>query len=191
MNTVLIVAGRSYDETGEVEAWQRTFEQIVGPSCTIYDTDNRPMPYVEHNYLKILNKIERHERMDEREQQLIEAMTEAINIFLRAERIIFLFPLHNNTIPATLHTFFDYIMHAGITYKEETYRTIGLLKEKQVMICYGAHNFQRSAPSYTTWLAEMIHRAGLETPIEINWSSMPPDMSEKERRTIVRRAFKI
>ncbi|WP_374941258.1 NAD(P)H-dependent oxidoreductase [Peribacillus sp. AS_2] len=40
-----------------------------------------------------------------------------IQDFMEADIIVFGFPLWNMIVPAVLHTFFDYLYRAGVTFK--------------------------------------------------------------------------
>jgi FMN-dependent NADH-azoreductase len=54
--------------------------------------------------------------------------------FVRADKIVIAFPLWNFTVPAVLHTYFDYLNQAGKTFKYTPEGPVELLGNKKVML---------------------------------------------------------
>ncbi|MCH5584518.1 FMN-dependent NADH-azoreductase [Shimazuella sp. AN120528] len=92
------------------------------------------LPYYDNVMLTgIFKAIQGHELTPE-EQTAVETADKYLNQFLAAEKIVFAFPLWNQTVPGVLHTYFDYLNRAGSTFRFTPEGAIGLATGKKVVI---------------------------------------------------------
>lgn len=65
-----------------------------------------------------------------------ERLREYLNGFLDADKVVFSFPMWNLTVPAPLHNYMDYLAQAGQTFRYTTEGSIGLVKDKRVLLLH-------------------------------------------------------
>jgi FMN-dependent NADH-azoreductase len=68
------------------------------------------------------------------ENKAAEIANRYLDQFVKADKIVIAFPLWNFTVPAVLHTYFDYLNQAGKTFKYTPEGPVGLLGDKKVML---------------------------------------------------------
>jgi FMN-dependent NADH-azoreductase len=68
------------------------------------------------------------------ENTAVEIANKYLNQYLAAEKIVFAFPLWNQTVPGVLHTYLDYLNRAGSTFRYTAEGAIGLTPDKKVAI---------------------------------------------------------
>lgn len=57
-----------------------------------------------------------------------------LNQFVKADKVVFAFPLWNFTVPAVLHTYVDYLSRAGVTFTYTPEGPKGLMGDKKVAL---------------------------------------------------------
>ncbi|MCR8643550.1 FMN-dependent NADH-azoreductase [Paenibacillus sp. N1-5-1-14] len=72
--------------------------------------------------------------LTEGEKQAVEVVDKYLNQFLGADKVMIAFPLWNATVPAPLHTYFDYLNQAGTTFGYTAEGPVGLVKGKKLAL---------------------------------------------------------
>ncbi|MFS0576344.1 FMN-dependent NADH-azoreductase [Sporosarcina sp. 179-K 3D1 HS] len=103
-------------------------------SIETFDVFKEDMPYFGQDFLTAMGKEAKGEELTEIEQRILAASTKALDAFMKADTVVFVFPLWNKTIPAPLQTFIDYIYRAGETFRYTEEGPVGLVPEKKVII---------------------------------------------------------
>lgn len=106
------------------------------PSDQITEVDlfQEHLPYFDHLMLTGIFKTSQGYELNPEEQAKVEIANKYLNQFLASEKVVLAFPLWNQTIPATLHTYFDYLNRAGSTFRYTPEGPIGLTPDKKVAI---------------------------------------------------------
>ena len=106
------------------------------PSDEIIELDlyAEALPYYDNN--NIMGNFKHNNKMEltKDEQQAYDNQHKYLDQFLEADKIVFGFPLWNKTVPAPLHTYFDYLNVAGKTFKYTAEGPVGLAVGKKVAI---------------------------------------------------------
>lgn len=68
------------------------------------------------------------------EKRLSDIANRFLEQFLNADKLVIGFPLWNLTVPAVLHSYFDYLHRPGKTFKYTDQGSVGLLSDKKVAI---------------------------------------------------------
>lgn len=76
-----------------------------------------------------------------------------LNQFLEADKVVFAFPLWNFTIPAVLHTYFDYLAQAGKTFRYTAEGPVGLLPDKKVAVLNARGGVYSEGPAQSAEMA--------------------------------------
>lgn len=92
------------------------------------------LPYLDNVMLTGIFKASRGHKLTTEEQTLVEIADKYLNQFLAAEKIVFAFPLWNETVPAVLHTYIDYLNRAGKTFRYTPEGPQGLASGKKVVL---------------------------------------------------------
>lgn len=92
------------------------------------------LPYIDNVMLTGIYKASQGHKLTTEEQTLVEIADKFLNQFLAAEKIVFAFPLWNETIPAVLHTYIDYLNRVGKTFRYTPDGPIGLATGKKVVL---------------------------------------------------------
>ncbi|PLR82912.1 FMN-dependent NADH-azoreductase [Bacillus canaveralius] len=92
------------------------------------------LPYYDTDKINGMFKLGRGLELTPEEQQATELVNKYLDQFIAADKVVFGFPLWNFTIPAVLHTYFDYLGQAGKTFRYTQEGPEGLLSDKQVVL---------------------------------------------------------
>ncbi|WP_176585262.1 FMN-dependent NADH-azoreductase [Priestia megaterium] len=92
------------------------------------------LPYLGADMINGQFKLARGLEVTEAENKAAETANYYLEQFVRADKIVIAFPLWNFTVPAVLHTYFDYLNQAGKTFKYTPEGPVGLLGDKKVML---------------------------------------------------------
>lgn len=119
-------------------------------NVTEFDVFAEDMPYLGQELFTALGKLQNKAELAEEEARLLAAKQKAKEAVAAADLIVFAFPLWNLTIPARLHTFFDYIFEAGYSFRyNEKGQLEGLMGDKKaVILCArgGVYSTLEAAP---------------------------------------------
>ncbi len=72
--------------------------------------------------------------LNEEEKSAVAIADKYLDQFLAVEKVVFAFPLWNLTVPAVLHTYFDYLNRAGKTFRYTAEGQVGLVLNKKVVV---------------------------------------------------------
>ncbi|WP_416434640.1 FMN-dependent NADH-azoreductase [Priestia megaterium] len=92
------------------------------------------LPYLGTDMINGQFKLARGLEVTAAENKAAETANYYLEQFVRADKIVIAFPLWNFTVPAVLHTYFDYLNQAGKTFKYTPEGPVGLLGDKKVML---------------------------------------------------------
>lgn len=98
------------------------------------DLHERPLPYLGASMIKASSKASKRQPMTEEEEYLHRFVTDKLEQFLSADKIVLAFPLWNLTVPAVLHSYLDYMHHPGKTFSYSAEGATGLLKDKKAVL---------------------------------------------------------
>ncbi|MGR9542147.1 FMN-dependent NADH-azoreductase [Priestia megaterium] len=92
------------------------------------------LPYLGADMINGQFKLARGLEVTAAENKAAETANYYLEQFVEADKIVIAFPLWNFTVPAVLHTYFDYLNQAGKTFKYTPDGPVGLLGDKKVML---------------------------------------------------------
>lgn len=129
------------------------------------------------------------------EQEAYDTATDYLNEFLSADKIVFSFPLWNNSVPAVLHTYIDYLNRPGTVYRYTPNGPVGLITDKKVMILHAIEGNAYSIPvdnlqeMAVSFLVSNLNQFGIEEIefIAINRNNLDQtDLTQKEIEKTIR-----
>lgn len=100
----------------------------------VVDLFEEEMPYLDTNLITALSKKSLEIKLTDKEKYVLNIADKHIKDFINTEIIVLGFPLWNMTVPAVLHTYFDYLYRAGVTFKYTSTGSIGLAADKMAII---------------------------------------------------------
>lgn len=92
------------------------------------------LPYYGNDMMTAMFKAGRGMELTAEEQKSAELVNKYLNQFAEADKIVIAFPLWNFTVPAVLHTYFDYLSQAGKTFRYTENGPEGLMGDKKVAL---------------------------------------------------------
>ena len=105
------------------------------------------LPYLGADMINGQFKLARGLEVTAAENKAAETANYYLEQFVRADKIVIAFPLWNFTVPAVLHTYFDYLNQAGKTFKYTPEGPVGLLGDKKVMLLNARGGVYSEGPS--------------------------------------------
>lgn len=136
MNVLVVKANNRPASEGISSKMYEVFMEEIGSNINVntFDVFKEDMPYFGQDFFNAMQKSAKSEPMSELEERILTASSKAMDAFMEADVVVFAFPLWNNTIPAALQTFIDYINRAGMTFKYTEHGPVGLITDKRVII---------------------------------------------------------
>ncbi|WP_042351277.1 NAD(P)H-dependent oxidoreductase [Bacillus massiliigorillae] len=137
MNVLVVKANNRPDgiSTKMFDTYIDEVSKVANLNVSIYDVFEEEMPYLGQELFDAIGKLQNGEELLDVESRLLTAKQKAKDAVSGADVVVFAFPLWNLTIPARLHTFFDYISEVGFSFKyNEQGQLVGLLEGKKVVI---------------------------------------------------------
>lgn len=137
MNVLVVKANNRPDgiSTKMYETFITEATKVDHVNVSTFDVFTEDMPYLGQDLFNAFGKLQNGEELLDIESRLLTAKQKAKDAVSAADVVVFAFPLWNLTIPATLHTFFDYISEVGFSFKyNEQGQLVGLLADKKVVI---------------------------------------------------------
>ncbi|GIP39376.1 FMN-dependent NADH-azoreductase 3 [Paenibacillus sp. J31TS4] len=101
---------------------------------TILDLFEEKPAYYDNTTIMGLFKSSKGMELTPEEQAAAETAGRYMDQFLAADKVVFAFPLWNSTVPAVLHTYFDYLCQAGKTFRYTAEGPVGLVTGTKVAI---------------------------------------------------------
>ena len=140
MASVLFVKAndRPADEAVSVKMYDRFLKsyKVSHPEDDITELDlyEETMPYLGAVVIHAVGKASNGMAMTTEEREVYQCVTEKLEQFLLADKIIFAFPLWNLTVPAVLHSYLDYMHHPGKTFSFSEEGVRGRLGDKKAVL---------------------------------------------------------
>ncbi|WHY66622.1 FMN-dependent NADH-azoreductase [Neobacillus sp. SuZ13] len=162
MNILVVKANnRPASEAVSSKMYETFMENLEGVNVTTYDVFAEDMPYFGQDLFNAFGKLQSGVELTDVEQRIIAAKQKAMDALSAADVVVFAFPLWNLTIPAKLHTFFDYVAGAGFTFKYTEAGVVGLMSDKKAVILTargGIYSTPEAAPMEmaATYIKNMV-----------------------------------
>ncbi|SCW64351.1 FMN-dependent NADH-azoreductase [Paenibacillus tianmuensis] len=140
MSTVLFVKAnfRPIEQAVSVKLYKAFLDSYKEshPEDLIIELDlfSENLPYYDANTLNGIFKLATGMELNSEEKEATETVNKYLKQFLEADKVVFAFPLWNFTVPAVLHTYFDYLCQAGKTFRYTSEGSVGLLSDKKVAL---------------------------------------------------------
>jgi len=117
------------------------------------DLFSENLPYYGNDLLTAMFKAGKGMELTAEEQKGAELVNKYLNQFIEADKVVIAFPMWNFTVPAVLHTYFDYLSQAGKTFRYTANGPEGLLGGKKVALLSARGGVYSEAPMNTVELA--------------------------------------
>lgn len=138
MKNVLVIKANNRPDGVSTKMYETFIEEVKnveGLNINVYDVFEEDMPYFGQQLFDAFGKTQNNEQLTDFESRLLAAKQKAMDAVTEADVVVLAFPLWNLTIPATLHTFIDYIYQAGFMFKyNEEGQAVQLLKDKKYIV---------------------------------------------------------
>lgn len=138
MKNVLVIKANNRPDGVSTKMYETFIEEVKnveGLTVNVYDVFEEDMPYIGQQLFDAFGKTQNNEQLSDSESRLLAAKQKAMDAVTEADVVVLAFPLWNLTIPATLHTFIDYIYQAGFMFKyNEEGQAVQLLKDKKYIV---------------------------------------------------------
>lgn len=122
-------------------------------TITELDLFEENLPYYDTDKINGMFKSANGMELTEAEQHAADLVVPYLDQFLAADKMVFVFPLWNFTVPAVLHTYFDYLAQAGKTFKYTPEGPVGLLKGKKAAIVNARGGVYSEGPAKSNEMA--------------------------------------
>ncbi|WP_431799894.1 FMN-dependent NADH-azoreductase [Halobacillus andaensis] len=159
MTKVLFIKANSrpIEQSVSVKLYHKFLEnyKVAHPDHTIEELDlfEENLAYYDTDKINGMFKLTREMELTEEEEKATETVTHYLDQFLAADKVVFAFPLWNFTIPAVLHTYFDYLAQAGKTFKYTEEGPVGLLPDKKVVLLNARGGIYSEGPAQSAEMA--------------------------------------
>ncbi len=120
---------------------------------TELDLFEENLGYYDTNKINGMFKLSKGMKLTEEEQEATKTVSKYLNQFLEADKVVFAFPLWNFTIPAVLHTYFDYLAQSGKTFRYTEEGPVGLLPDKKVVLLNARGGVYSEGPAQSAEMA--------------------------------------
>ncbi|MBP1155587.1 MULTISPECIES: FMN-dependent NADH-azoreductase [unclassified Paenibacillus] len=144
------------------------------------------LPYYDTDKINGMFKLGRGLELSPDEKTATDLVNKYLDQFLAADKVVFAFPLWNLTVPAVLHTYFDYLAQAGKTFRYTPEGAIGLLTDKKVALlsARGGIYSEGSAQSLemaVNYVTNMLNFWGVQdiTSVIVEGHNQFPDKAEE------------
>lgn len=191
MSNVLFIKANSrpIDQAVSVKLYQAFLdsyrESHPQDQITELDLFNENLPYYDTNMINGMFKLAKGMELTAEEQGATEIVTKYLNQFLAADKVVIAFPLWNFTVPAVLHTYFDYLSQAGQTFKYTADGPVGLITDKQVVLLNARGGIYSEGPAQSVEMAvnyvqNILGFWGIQNPttIIVEGHNQFPDQAE-------------
>ncbi|MFZ4453956.1 FMN-dependent NADH-azoreductase [Salibacterium aidingense] len=111
--------------------YRQTHPEDMVEEVDLYEEE---LPYLGSVMIKSNAKSARQQELTEQEQRVRDIVVRHLKQFTAADKIVIAFPLWNLTVPAVLHSYFDFMHHPGKTFKYTEEGQVGLLSDKKAVL---------------------------------------------------------
>ena len=127
------------------EVFMNELQGKEGVNVSTFDVFAEDMPYFGQETFNAYGNLQAGKELEGVEARLIAAQSKARAAIDNADVVVFAFPLWNGTIPAPLHTFFDYTYAVGYSFKYSPEgQLISLLTDKKAVVLNARGGFYSS-----------------------------------------------
>ena len=138
MTNILIIKANNRPDGVSARMFDIYLEEarkIEGLNISTFDVFEEDMPYFGQDLFNAFGKAQNGEQLTDLESRLLAAKQKAMNAVTAADVVVLAFPLWNQTIPAKLQTFVDYIYQAGFMFKyTQEGQAVQLMKDKKFVV---------------------------------------------------------
>ncbi|MFC2949865.1 FMN-dependent NADH-azoreductase [Virgibacillus sediminis] len=135
---ILVVKANNRPEGISSKMYETFMNQVKGNedlNVSTFDIFEEDMPYFGQDMFNALGKLDSAVEMNDVETRSLAAKQKAKDAVIRADVLVFAFPLWNLTIPAKLQTFIDYIAEAGFSFKYDADgNLVPLMGDKKIIL---------------------------------------------------------
>ncbi|KGP72109.1 FMN-dependent NADH-azoreductase [Pontibacillus yanchengensis] len=159
MTKVLFIKANSrpIEQSVSVKLYHTFLEQYkeAHPDHQIEELDlfEENLPYYDTDKINGMFKLSKGMELTPSEKEATEVVNGYLNQFLEADKVVFAFPLWNFTIPAVLHTYFDYLAQSGKTFYYTEEGPVGLLPDKKVLLLNARGGVYSEGPAQSAEMA--------------------------------------
>ncbi|RKL68273.1 FMN-dependent NADH-azoreductase [Salipaludibacillus neizhouensis] len=127
----------------------------ANPEDTITELDlfEENLPYYDTDKINGMFKLANGMELTPSEKAASDNVSKYLNQFLEADKVVFAFPLWNFTVPAVLHTYFDYLAQAGKVFRYTAEGPVGLLPDKKVVLLNARGGVYSEGPAQSSEMA--------------------------------------
>lgn len=152
MSKVLFV--KANDRTVEEAVSVKLYEAFLNsykenhPNDEIVELDlyKENPPYLGRNAINGTFKAGKGMELNEDEKAAAAVADRFLDEFVKADKVVFAFPLWNFAVPAVLHTYVDYLSRAGVTFTYTPEGPKGLMGDKKVALLNARGGFYSEGP---------------------------------------------
>ncbi|MBM7609601.1 FMN-dependent NADH-azoreductase [Lysinibacillus composti] len=138
MTNVLVIKANNRPDGVSTKMYETYIEEakkVEGVNLTTFDVYEEDMPYFGQQLFDAFGKVESGKELTDLESRLLAAKQKAMDAVTAADVVVIAFPMWNLTIPATLHTFIDYVYQAGFMFKYTAEgQAVQLLTDKKFVV---------------------------------------------------------
>ncbi|WP_280771364.1 FMN-dependent NADH-azoreductase [Salipaludibacillus daqingensis] len=159
MSKVLFIKANSRpaDQSVSVKLYNSFLENFkeTHPKDEITELDlfEENLPYYGNEKITAMFKQSKGMELTSQEQEDANFVSKYLNQFLEADKVVFAFPLWNFTVPAVLHTYFDYLAQAGKVFTYTENGPEGLLTGKKVALVNARGGIYSEGPAQSAEMA--------------------------------------
>ncbi|PSL48448.1 FMN-dependent NADH-azoreductase [Salsuginibacillus halophilus] len=130
------------------------------------------LPYYDNDKITAMFKAGKGMELTEEEEKEAAYVKSYVDQFMRADKIVLAFPLWNFSVPAVLHTYFDYLCQAGTTFRYTANGPEGLLNGKQAFLLNARGGVYSEGPAAgmemaVTYVTKIMNFLGIEDTQEV------------------------
>lgn len=137
MNILVIRANDRPDgiSTQMADTFLEELQQQSNVNVTVYDTFAENLPYFGQSVFSIYEKSMAGTALSEEDKHIIAVQKKIAELTSAADVLVFAFPLWNLTVPVPMHSFIDFFIQPGVTFKHDDDGTkVLLFKEKKAIL---------------------------------------------------------
>ncbi|WP_444931061.1 FMN-dependent NADH-azoreductase [Microbulbifer sp. SSSA002] len=123
-----------------------------------------PVPHLSLEHFQAHNTS--IENRSEKQQEIAELSDQLIEEIFSADLLVLGVPMYNFNIPSNLHSYFDYIARAGVTFRYTESGPVGLLKDKRAVAFISRAGVYGDEHSQSNYLRQFLEFIGI-TDVEL------------------------
>ncbi|ADU28992.1 FMN-dependent NADH-azoreductase [Evansella cellulosilytica] len=169
------------------EAFLRSYKE-ANPQDSITELDlfEENLAYYDATVINAMFKAGNGMELTPEETAIANNVNGYLEQFLAADKVVIAFPLWNFTVPAVLHTYFDYLSQAGKTFRYTAEGPIGLAGDKKVVLLNARGGIYSEGPAQAvehavTYVQAVLGFWGIQNPttVIVEGHNQFPDKTEE------------